>query len=251
MKVFEKSTVILLVFFVMGLTPGIAQNVGEFRSLVGQSARNMDNIFKDEGYYHIKTDKFGYNIYSYWWNNSKKECVCANVSNGEVKSVVASRPADCNKSSQGNHHETSYNEHSSHHHDNNSHYSSGSEEGAYERGFSDGKYNKSYHNYYRNSNEKAAYSKGYSRGVLDRSQSTRHHSGRGGYANHERYEDVLGDDARSAYSQLERRGFREVKEHQNDGKTYRVWYNRDTDQCIKTVSQNKRISDVMKSTHCD
>ena len=104
---------------------------------------------------------------------------------------------------------------------------------------------------YGSSGERDAYSKKYTKGPAQRNDNTGYQSGRGGYVGHERTEDLLGMDAVRAYDQMERRGFRQQKEHSNDGKTYRVWYNSKTDQCIKTVSENKRISEVMRSTHCN
>ncbi len=65
------------------------------------------------------------------------------------------------------------------------------------------------------------------------------------------YKDLEGEMATRAYDRLERRGFREGKNHSNDGKTYRVWYNNRTDQCIKTLSVNKRIKEIMESNRCD
>ena len=63
--------------------------------------------------------------------------------------------------------------------------------------------------------------------------------------------DLLGWGALDAYGELEARGFREIKHFSSSGKTYRVWYNHETNQCIKTLSQNKKISQVMRSTHCN
>lgn len=62
--------------------------------------------------------------------------------------------------------------------------------------------------------------------------------------------DLRGMDAVEAYEELMSRGFEKRKKKTYGGTTYGVWYNRDTHQCIKTVSKNKRITDIMKSTHC-
>ena len=62
----------------------------------------------------------------------------------------------------------------------------------------------------------------------------------------------MGVSATLAYDKLKSRGFYQVKEFQSkEGKTYRVWYNNETNQCIKTISINKHIHDVLKSTHCN
>lgn len=75
--------------------------------------------------------------------------------------------------------------------------------------------------------------------------------GNRGNRNYANYKDLEGEMATRAYDLLERRGFREGRSHSNDGKTYRVWYNERTDQCIKTLSVNKRIKEVIRSTRCD
>ncbi|WP_455168711.1 hypothetical protein, partial [Aegicerativicinus sediminis] len=67
----------------------------------------------------------------------------------------------------------------------------------------------------------------------------------------QRVHDLIGRSATWAYDELNDRGFREQKSHQDGGKTYRVFYNSRTDQCIKTLSENKRISKVMASNRCD
>lgn len=70
------------------------------------------------------------------------------------------------------------------------------------------------------------------------------------YEAHVNVRDLIGMDAIEAYGELMSRGFDKRKKKTYGGTTYGVWYNRRTHQCIKTVSKNRRISDVMKSTHC-
>lgn len=62
---------------------------------------------------------------------------------------------------------------------------------------------------------------------------------------------LQGRDAVRAYENLEDRGFRETKSHKDGGKTYRVWYNSRTGECIKTLSQNKRITEIISSNRCN
>lgn len=63
--------------------------------------------------------------------------------------------------------------------------------------------------------------------------------------------DLVNRDAESAYSTLRDRGFDEVKKHTSNGKTYKVFYNSNTKQCIKTTSDNRRIRSIENSTHCN
>ncbi len=70
------------------------------------------------------------------------------------------------------------------------------------------------------------------------------------YKPHVSVNDLKGMAAIDAYEELMDRGFEKRKKQTYGGTTYGVWYNRETHQCIKTVSKNKRITDIMKSTHC-
>ena len=62
--------------------------------------------------------------------------------------------------------------------------------------------------------------------------------------------DLMKISAPIAYDKLQNRGFHLVKTTSGSSKTYKVWYNNETNQCIKTISINKHIHDVLKSTHC-
>ncbi|MBL7473953.1 hypothetical protein [Robertkochia sediminum] len=57
--------------------------------------------------------------------------------------------------------------------------------------------------------------------------------------------------ATKAYDRLEDRGYTQKKGHRDDGKTWRVWYNSRTGECIKTLSQNSKISKVIPSSRCN
>lgn len=63
--------------------------------------------------------------------------------------------------------------------------------------------------------------------------------------------DLVNKDAEYAIREMKNRGFNEVKKYSTNGKTYRLWYNGDTNQCIKTRSENKRIKSVEKSSECN
>ncbi len=71
------------------------------------------------------------------------------------------------------------------------------------------------------------------------------------YESHVNVNDLKGWGALRAYDELEARGFREVKNFSSSGKTYRVWYNHQTNQCVKTLSEHKKITQIMRSTHCN
>ena len=102
---------------------------------------------------------------------------------------------------------------------------------------------KSNHNY-SGYNENYHKHKDYSSDKFNNSYSTRESHKYGGTAN---VYDLMKISATTAYSKLKNRGFRMV----TGGDKYKVWYNEETNQCIKTVSIDKRIHDILKSTHCN
>ena len=93
-------------------------------------------------------------------------------------------------------------------------------------------YNENYHKH-----------KDYSSDNFNNSYNTRDSRKYGSTAN---VYDLMKISASIAYDKLKQRGFRMVK----GGDKYKVWYNEETNQCIKTVSMDKHIHDVLKSTHC-
>ena len=93
-------------------------------------------------------------------------------------------------------------------------------------------YNNNYHEH-----------KDYNSDRFNNSYSTRESQKYGSTAN---VYDLMKISAPIAYDKLRERGFRYVK----GGNKYKVWYNEETNQCIKTVSMDKHIHDVLKSTHC-
>ncbi|MGL3000666.1 hypothetical protein [Flavobacterium sp. RSSB_23] len=65
-----------------------------------------------------------------------------------------------------------------------------------------------------------------------------------------KYNYLSGQRATYAYSELRKNGFDEQKTHEQGGNTYKVWFNNDTDQCLKTTSRDEKISSIVVSTHC-
>ncbi|MCD6544357.1 MAG: hypothetical protein J7K34_07590 [Flavobacteriaceae bacterium] len=70
------------------------------------------------------------------------------------------------------------------------------------------------------------------------------------YNGHAEVHDLMKISAPLAYERLQDRGFVNVKTVKGQDKLYKIWYNNETNQCIKTVSLHKHIHDILKSTHC-
>ena len=223
--------------------------IRNLQNLVGESARYADDDMRKKGYTHIKTEKSGWDSYAYYWNSNNRKCAIVRTNNGDIASIVDTPSSDCNQyDNRDNYYQVN---HSSRHHSNGQHYSDSKTDMAYERGYNDGLHNKSYHNPYGANAIIKAYAQGYQVGVEQRQHNTSYHSTRGGYHSHVTVTDLEGSGATLDYDELKSRGFTQQKEHSHDGKTYRVWYNSQTQQCIKTTSINKRIALIQVSTHCN
>ena len=224
----------------------------DLQDIVGAKGRDAEYSFESKGYVHIKTTKSGYHSYSSWWNPSKRKCVTSHLTDGRIQSVVDVPPFDCNKSAEGGY-SSSYNSyhHDSQHHKNYSHYDNRDREVAFERGHNDGIHNKAYHNIYTDSNMIEGYAEGYQSGVKQRGYNTYHHSGNGGYKSHARVDDLVGLPVDAAAERMGSRGFKEVNQFKHDGKTHRVYYNRDTDQCVDVRAMHGKVGRVENSTRCN
>lgn len=58
-------------------------------------------------------------------------------------------------------------------------------------------------------------------------------------------------DAVWAYSELTNNGFQLQKTHQQGGNTYKIWFNDNSNQCLKTTSRNKLIAKIEPSSNCN
>ncbi len=104
-------------------------------------------------------------------------------------------------------------------------------------------------NSYSNNNHYSGYNENYSHKKYnsDNFNNSYHTRDSRAYSSHADVHDLMKISAPLAYDKLRERGFHLVKK----GDKYKVWYNEETNQCIKTVSINKHIHDVLKSTHCN
>ncbi len=231
----------------------------ELEYLINAKGSSAELDLENKGYIHMKTDKSYYDIYSYWWNPASRKCVTTRIADGRVQSVVNAPAVDCNQRpanavADHSYHTASYNQHQAHNHQSNNyqHYDSAAHDAAYERGFRDGMYNNPYHNVYSVTDQINAYSTGYGEGVAQRNNNSSYHSGQGGYATHVDANDLLHKSEAHAYTEMQRRGFAEVRKYRDDGKDFAAWYNTSTRQCVKTVAKNGSIIYVkMNSAQCN
>ncbi|MBU2951616.1 hypothetical protein KO493_12990 [Tamlana agarivorans] len=276
-----KKLCALVAFFILNTVLVFGQdNAYELREAIGMRGSSSDNYFEGKGYHLEKVNKSTAGIYQNWWSSSKRKCITVRIEDGKVRSVVNSK-GDCGavESSSYRHSNNSY--HSSYDNDDIRLSSlSGMSEARASSELQDKGYRvkKQYGSsvlsmyWYKERGDKCLLMLVKNDRVTSvtktssklceggSSSSNNYNSNRRGdysyesnrhyYSGNKEYRDLRGWDALRAYSELERRGFYQEKEHQDDGKTFRLWKDRITDQCIKTISEDEKITEIFASEHC-
>lgn len=251
MKSYQKKLWLLCLTLVIGSVMYAQEPV--FRDLKGENAGSAENALEQRGYTHIKTNKRGYDVYAYWWNNRYKTCLCERVSNGEVKSIVKTDAFDCNKSTTGAVRHVDHFKHSRNDHENNQHFAAANQEDGFERGYLDGMYHKAYHNVYTGNKMIEAYAKGYEAGAHKRDKATSHHAGTGGYATTDfvDWKDLEHKDANDSYQKLKNRGFREIHSSNYNNATHKYFHSKNTGQCIEVEQRGRIIYRIQHYEGCN
>ena len=104
------KTIKKILFAIILLSIGTSTYAQNVNNLVGENAMSAENELERMGYKHINTSKSNNSAYANWWNERHQKCITVRVSNGEVKSVQNTMPADCNKSSSKSKSYNSYND---------------------------------------------------------------------------------------------------------------------------------------------
>lgn len=232
-------------------TPVLAEKASQLTDINGSLGRDAESQLEARGFSHVSTNKnsMGY-VYSYWWDERDDDCVQVEVYNGRVETISDATDQDCG------HHKGSAGTaaaavagaailgalltHKSHHHEDNQHAADQKAEADYERGYTDGLHNASYHNYDRSE----AYSSGYTAGVDQRNANLSHHHRRGGYSQVAQFKDLQGARAAGALSTLEDRGFRQVDNFASGDARYGIWYRAASRQCLQLITSDGRIEDI-------
>lgn len=235
----------------MVATPALAERASELTYINGSLGRDAERQLQERGFAHISTHKTnsGY-VNSYWWDAEDDKCVTVEVYDGRVMTINDASDQDCGKHKgdaaaavgvvAGAAILGALFSHKSHHHDDNKHHDNKEDEAHYERGYSDGLHNASYHNYDRSN----SYSSGYQAGVNEREANTRHHHRRGGYSQVAQFADLKGARASSGMSDLEQRGFRQVDNFTSGNSRYSIQYRRESRQCVQVIIDDGRFYDL-------
>jgi hypothetical protein len=223
--------------------------------LEGSRGRDAETQLSQRGYAHVKTDKQGYDIYSFWWNPREKNCVCARINDGKVKSVVKSMPFDCNKNEDGsalNHNRMTHS--SVTHYPSGKNYSSQLERQAFERGFRDANHNVGYENVYKNSGSSAsvAYNEGYEAGRKARNQATTYHSNNSHDSSKEYWDwhHLVGAQHVSAHNELLKNGWKEVHAYNLNNRRHKIYYRESNGQCIEVIHDTEEVVAIHHNDNC-
>lgn len=232
-------------------TPALATKADQLVDINGAHGRDAESELQSRGFSHVSTHKSdsGF-VNSYWWNEKDDNCVTVEVYDGRVMTINDAPDQDCG------HHKGSAGAiagaavgaallgalltHKSHHHDDDKHHESAADEAQFDRGYTDGLHNASYHNYDRSD----AYSNGYTAGVDEREANLSHHHGRGGYTAAAQYNDLNGARAAGGMEELERRGFTQVDNFATGTTRYSIQYRSSSRQCLQVTIADGHFYDV-------
>ncbi|MGD9812100.1 MAG: hypothetical protein AB7U35_12340 [Sphingobium sp.] len=245
----------LVSFTALAMTtqPALAIPANRLSDLVGARGSSGEMALESRGFTYITGHEGKHNKkHSYWWHSKDKNCIHVVTRDGRYSDITDTTNGDCNHKDGG----VSTGaiagaavgavliaallSHKSGHHDDGKHYANNADESQYERGYSDGLHNVSYHNYDRSD----AYSKGFEEGVNQRQRNTGHHSGHGGYAPHVSVADLQGRDSIWAIDAIKERGFADVDAFTSGNTQYSVFYNRSTSQCVQMTFADGRVYDA-------
>ena len=243
-------------------SPLLAEKAGQLTDINGMDAGSAESALMSRGFKNISSHRNtqGY-VNSYWWDGATDDCVVVEVyqRSNRVESINDATDQDCG------HHKGDgaaaaagvvagaallgvlVGSGKSHHKERQQYDAAQTAE--FDRGYSDGLYNGSYHNY----NRSDAYSKGYEKGVDERVANLSHHQRRGGYSSGVQFKDLIGSRAAGGMDELQRRGFRQVDNFVSGNARYSVQYREASRQCIQVITADGRlenITDIQTHPNC-
>jgi hypothetical protein len=234
-------------------TPVLAEKAADLTFLNGSSAGQVERTIHDRGFRHVSSHRSGSGyVHSYWWQDKGNHCIDveADERSGNVMTINDAPVSDCGHSGKISGGEAAaigvgaallgalLTSGKSHHKDGAQYDQQQTAE--FDRGYSDGLYNASYHNRSRSD----AYAKGYEKGVEEREANLRHHSRRGGYVQAQRIDDLQGARAAGGMSDLEARGFRQVDNFVRGDARYSIQWQSQTRQCVQVIVTDGKIYDI-------
>lgn len=252
MKAMARDLVASVTVLALTATPALATKANQLQSLVGMRGSSGESELENKGFTSIDGRQANGGVHTYWWHGRDKNCIDVFTSDGNYQSIRDAANSDCNQKNHSNAGAAvagvavgalliaALTSHKSDHHDNSQHLTDQQAEAQYERGYSDGLHNTSYHNY----DKSESYAGGYTAGVEQRRQNTSYHSGHGGYSNSVSLQGIKGQSSIWAFDEMTNRGFRNVDAITSGNTQYGIYYNGKTRQCVQVTNADNRVYDI-------
>jgi hypothetical protein len=86
----------------MAAAPIAAKKAESLRDLIGARGAGAETQLSQRGFEYISGNKGDSTSYTYWWDNSGKDCVRVEVRDGRVAAITDAKAEDCGKKSNNN-----------------------------------------------------------------------------------------------------------------------------------------------------
>ena len=93
----KKFVAVAVAVFVLGLSVAAQNTPSDLRDLVGVRASSGQNELRNRGYDYVKTEEGGDRKYTYYWSNSRRQCISVMTYNGRYDAIVSTPPFDCGR----------------------------------------------------------------------------------------------------------------------------------------------------------
>ncbi|MBK6590405.1 MAG: hypothetical protein IPG22_19155 [Acidobacteria bacterium] len=252
---FKKLVSVTLLAVVLGATALAQDTPRDVNDLVGARAAGGETTLKSRGYKFIKTSKSDDRSYSNWWKASNKTCLTVVTLNGRYDSIVSGPEEDCKT---GGSDSSSGDGAPSDVADLVGTKASGGESDLKSRGYRFIKTSKggdrSYSNWWKSSSSTcltvATFNGRFDTIVSGPAEDCR--TGSGGSSasassNQVDLSDLVGARGAGAETEMQSRGFRNVKGKKIGSTSYTYWKNDDSGQCVQVAVRNGNVASILRS----
>lgn len=227
----------------------------DVRDLVGARASSGESALENRGYKFIKTTEGEDRKWSNWWKASTKTCITVATVNGRYDTIVNSTPEDCKTGSADNSDAGAGNDDFS---DLVGARAAGGETELGKRGYkfiktTEGT-DRKWANWWKASTKTCltvATVNGRFDSIVSGTPADCTGGGSGGNSsgssNKVDLSDLVGARAAGAETEMESRGFRNVKGRKSGSTSYTYWKNDDTNQCVQVAVRNGKVSSILRS----
>lgn len=259
-NLFSLLGALLLIFLITDVS---GQTINDYKWLEGRYLNDAEANVERMGFARTDAIQKGRDLHEYYWNSSDKFCLAMVSHLGRIDRVFKGTRSDCNQKADmgalavgavaaailGSALLTSKSNDREKHVDN----KDADEVAAFDRGYRDGLYNKTYHNVYRETNDRNAYSSGYTEGTDRHKHETAHNTGFGNNIGHVNIGDLYNKNRVYVENQMKQRGFQMMNKQTNNWGSHEYWYSYETNQCYDlTITNNKGLETIRtaQAYHC-